>query len=223
MSNNGRDAQDMDSLNVADWMERRSQDVARLWNGAEARGHEIWGAAARSGRDVVAPRESDVRALGAQSISAPRAMQAEGGNKAIQRGGKAILSDEEIAGIIFNETRSLSGADLQQARTNLAHAVMNGDEALGQRRPKTAPSKVTVPEAEREAFEASKAAVVEARRQRAAGVDPTNGGIHFNLRGQPSTNPFMGYPLQTQTGPFKNSYPSKDLPGDGVYANTYQD
>ncbi|MGN6526643.1 MAG: hypothetical protein ACTHL8_09660 [Burkholderiaceae bacterium] len=35
------------------------------------------------------------------------------------------LTDAEIANVVFNETRSLSGEDIATARKNVAHSIMN--------------------------------------------------------------------------------------------------
>jgi hypothetical protein len=52
------------------------------------------------------------------------------------------LTDKQVTSIVFNETRSLSGESAQTARTNVAQAVINGDERLGSNRPVTASSNV---------------------------------------------------------------------------------
>jgi len=134
-----------------------------------------------------------------------------------------MLSDDEIANVIFNETRSLSGPRIQDARVNIAHAVINGDETLGAKRPKASPTRAVVPPEEKAVYGSAAAAVATARAQRTQGVDPTSGALQFNFHPGSSRTPFLGNPINTQTGPFKNSYPSKDLPSDGVYANTYDD
>ncbi len=41
------------------------------------------------------------------------------------------------------------------------------------------------------------------------------------MRKNNSFSPFYGYQVQTQTGPFTNSYPSPDVPAEGIYVNTY--
>ena len=209
---------------IEGWMRRRWRDVEAIRDGAEDVGRDIWAAATRSGLDVAAPTTSDVRALGAKSpgtrTSAPQMVARPG---PILRGDRATLTDAEIANIVFNETRALSGAGIENARLNVAHAVMNGDELHGAKRPKSAPSRAQVPEVERGGYQASTAAVAAARAQRGRGVDPTSGGMHFNFRGNPSRKPFMGYPIRTQTGPFQNSNPNEAVPASGAYANTYQD
>ena len=132
-----------------------------------------------------------------------------------------ILTDEQIANIIFNETRSLSGKRVAEARVNIAQAIINGDEALGDKRPITAPTTAIVPEVERAIIEACRAAVRTAREQRAKGTDPTKGARNFNFRNNDSRAPFYNLPLQTQVGPLDNSFESKQLNKTGIFANTY--
>jgi hypothetical protein len=204
---------------IGDWMNARWRDVQRLGDNAERAGRQMWAAATKTGQPVAAPTTSAVRDLGAQAI------RGNPNNEpvAIQRGSSGVLKDDEIAAIIFNETRSLTGAGIADARRNLAHAIMNGDEALGAKRPKSAPTTASVAPGEHEAYAGSLSAVGEARAHRAEGKDPTNGARHFNFRGGASKQPFQGYPLHTQAGPLNNSWPSRDLPAAGVYADTYQD
>jgi hypothetical protein len=44
------------------------------------------------------------------------------------------LTDAQIVNVIFNETRSLPGADVQRARVNIAHAIINADNSSHARR-----------------------------------------------------------------------------------------
>lgn len=129
------------------------------------------------------------------------------------------LSDTEIAKIIFNETRSLSGPNIDRARANIAHAVINGDN--NPPRPISAPTTANVPAAEQAVYQGCMAAVVTARGENSNGQDPTNGGVHFNFRADSSKGPFQGHALQTQVGPLNNSYPTPTLPASGIYAKTY--
>ena len=112
-----------------------------------------------------------------------------------------------------------SGAG-QDARTNIAQAIDNGEAALGDQRSATAPSIAEVPAAEAATFDACRDAAAEARRHRAQGYDPTNGSQNFNLRNRPSDRPFFGLPAQTINGPFNNTFPAGPL-GRSVYINTY--
>jgi hypothetical protein len=53
--------------------------------------------------------------------------------------------------------------------------------------------------------------------------DPTNGATNFNFRSDDDRSNFLGtLEIQTQVGPLNNSYPTKDLPSAGIYANTYK-
>ncbi len=130
------------------------------------------------------------------------------------------LSDTQIANIIFNETRSLSGTNIQRARMNIAHTIMNADSAGGNR-PRTAPAVASVPPSERALYADCLQAVQLARLERSRGTDPTNGGRNFNFRANASRANFYNLPIQTQVGPLNNSYPTLDLPSAGIYGNTY--
>jgi hypothetical protein len=150
---------------------------------------------------------------------------AEGGGHTIappiSNGSNAQLSDQQVAAVVFNETRSLSGDQVGRARQMVAHAVINGDEKLGARRPLTAGTSARVPDVEARTMRQSGSAVAAARAQRELGFDPTNGSIHFNLRPNAANGPFNGHDLTTQSGPLNNSFPV-DLPATGVYVNTYE-
>jgi hypothetical protein len=130
------------------------------------------------------------------------------------------LSDTQIAGVVFNETRSLSGPPIQRARTNIAHTIINADSAGGNR-PRTAPATANVPAAESGTYTSCLQSVQLARLEKARGTDPTNGARNFNFRPNASRANFYNLPLQTQEGPLSNSYPTTDLPASGIYANTY--
>ena len=129
------------------------------------------------------------------------------------------MTDHQIANIIFNETRSLSGTDVQRARANIAHAIMNAERAPV--RPRTAPSTATVPKVERGIYAQCLDAVHIATAERIKATDPTGGATNFNFRKNDVRTPFYGLKLRTQVGPLNNSHPSQDLPGNGIYANTY--
>ena len=144
------------------------------------------------------------------------------------------LTDEEIANIIFNEVRPLSGDGIGRARTDIAHAIINGDEIEdrgGPKRPQTAATTATVSKKWRTVYESIVRDVAAARRERCEGIDPTGGATHFNLRPNDRIRPFnpddlfppfQGYPLSTQNGPFDNSRPSNEVPAHGIYVNTYE-
>jgi RHS repeat-associated protein len=141
-----------------------------------------------------------------------------------------VLSNPEVAGIIFNETRSLSGnpADLSSMYQNLAHVIMNGDamqDASGGKfkRPKSASTKCKPGPLEQSKYKQILSDVTAAR---AAKEDPTDGALDFNLRPNNSTGNLFGadyLPLSTQNGPFNNRYTAGGLPTTGVYVNTYFD
>ena len=139
----------------------------------------------------------------------------------ISRGSSSQLTDQQVGNVVFNETRSLSGDSVDQARVNVANAVLNGDESLGTSRPQTASTSANPPTTEGDAWGSAQVAVVTAKVGRALGYDPTDGGVHFNLRKNDSTTPFQGHDLTTQSGPLNNSYPTKALPKDDIYVNTY--
>jgi hypothetical protein len=135
---------------------------------------------------------------------------------------RMALSDRQIANIIFNETRSLSGNTIEQARQNVAHAIINGDrlEVSGRvRRPRSASTTARVPEAENRIYEDCRTAVTSVRGDT---VDPTRGAIHFNLRPNDSQAPFQEHEIRTHNGPYNNSYPRRELPATGIYVNTYE-
>lgn len=163
------------------------------------------------------------------SRSSPRPLRSGGGTPApqpIRRGDKGVLLDADKAAIIFNETRSLSGPNLQKAREFLAHAITNADERWGADRYKyagSAPATIPggVPNAEVDAYRSALDAVAAAKAQRAQGIDPTNGALNFNFRKPNQSGDFAGRSVKTRLGPFNNSYPTKQLPGSGVYSFTY--
>ena len=138
-----------------------------------------------------------------------------------------LIAIKEVGNIIFNETRSLSGEGIQEARLNIAHAIFNADTKYGKNRSryaKTAPSTVgEIPKSEQAAYEASQLAAKSAYLQRTSNcdVDPTQGATNFNFRNSSSRKPFFGLKIRTQVGPLNNSYPTTHLNASGVYANTY--
>ena len=129
------------------------------------------------------------------------------------------MTNEEIAAVIFNETRSLSGEGIFDARVNIAHAIVNG-EATG-KRDKAAPTTAKVPEVEKTVYDNCASAVVTMRLNVGNKHDPTDGATNFNFRKNDWMGDFYGKKIKTHLGPFKNSYASKDLPATGIYANTY--
>jgi hypothetical protein len=130
------------------------------------------------------------------------------------------LSDTQIANIILNETRSLSGPSIQRARINIAHTIINAINS-GNDRPRTAPAVARVLPGENLIYAQCLQAVRTARQEKAEGIDPTHGARNFNFRKNISRANFYNLPVQTQVGPFLNSFPTPDLPARGIYANTY--
>ncbi|HYI39166.1 MAG TPA: RHS repeat-associated core domain-containing protein, partial [Allosphingosinicella sp.] len=147
---------------------------------------------------------------GAQFISNP-----------ISRGGASRITTREVTNIVFNETRSLSGRQISEARTNIAHAIINGDEARGNGRPKTAPTTATFAAAEGARYEESRTAVALARAQRSIGYDPTGNAMNFNFRNPNQSGSFYDISPVLKVGPFDNSYPSGPL-GPSVYSWIYR-
>lgn len=131
-----------------------------------------------------------------------------------------MLTTTQIANIIFNETQSLSGPGIEQARTNIAMTILNA-ERQGRPRPMTAPDTATVPIVEKGIYADCLKAAQKAVADHKKGTDPTKGATHFNFRSNAATSPFFGFALRTQIGPLRNSYPTPALPASGIYANTY--
>ena len=138
-------------------------------------------------------------------------------NKTVKGG---TLTVKEIAAIVFNETRSLSGEKVGQARKEVAHAIINADKKWGEKRDRlagTAPKTANPPEAEKTTYDACMQIVKSSVKEDEDGIDPTNGAFFFNFRKTDSTSDFQGKKNHTSTGPLNNSY------SDYKYANTYGD
>ena len=131
------------------------------------------------------------------------------------------LTDQQVASIIFNETRSLSGDDIAQVRKSIAYSIINAQASTGCR-PETGPTVAHVPKQETEIYTACTEAVTAAHAERAKGADPTRGATNFNFRKNNWRGDFYGLKIQTQVGPLDNSYPTADLPASNIYANTYR-
>jgi hypothetical protein len=135
------------------------------------------------------------------------------------------LTVEEIGNIIFNETRSLNGDDIQEARENIAHAIINGSSTLGEKRPITGSTVVSdaVRNQDNQQYQDSQQAALQAVFAHVTTGDPTNGSVHFNFRTNNSRANFYDAVIQTQVGPLNNSYPNPGLPAStGIYGNTYR-
>lgn len=130
------------------------------------------------------------------------------------------LTDGQIANIVFNETRSLSGSGIQEARINIVHSIINALANVRQR-PRTGPTVAHVPQQESAVYDDCVAAVTSARANRQANIDPTSGATNFNFRRNNLRGDFFGLAIKTQVGPLDNSYPTTALPATNIYANTY--
>ncbi|RJQ16385.1 MAG: hypothetical protein C4560_09415, partial [Nitrospiraceae bacterium] len=134
------------------------------------------------------------------------------------------ISTEEVGNIVFNETRSLSGEGIDDARKDIAHTIFNADSAYGNKRDAvagTAPKTADVPTAEKGIYDKSQQAAQNAHNEKSRGIDPTGGATNFNFRNNNSRSAFQGLSISTQHGPFNNSFPTKTLNATGIYSNTY--
>jgi hypothetical protein len=133
------------------------------------------------------------------------------------------LGTKAVGNIVFNETRSLSGPGIDEARVAIAHAVRNGEDAQGDKRPRTAPPDVgPIPSTESPTYAASQQAAIQADGDRKEGIDPSKGATHFQLTIGPSTDPFYGAHIRSY-GPFNNAYPHGSLNSrTNIYINTYE-
>lgn len=209
-----------DELPTTDWMKRRQEQINNE-PADYARGLDAVSAAIRNGQDVDASTPAAIRALGADMLGQDAAEKAA---QAIRRGNKAILSDPDYAGILFNETRSFSGPNVQKAREHLAHALMNADETWGTDRAKyakSAPAVAKPPKVEMPAYQSALAAVAAARAERAKGNDPTNGALNFRFTTTPTRDQFYGRSVSTQVA-LHNGYTKGDVPSETAYVNTYR-
>ena len=141
-------------------------------------------------------------------------------NAAAAEAGRNQLNRQQIAAIIFNETRSLSGAEINSARKNIAHVILNHVSA-GTRLPLMAPAVAIIPASESSIYQNCLEAVDLAQEELAEGIDPTKGATNFNFRRNASESKFFQMPVHTHAGPLHNSFPTAALPSEGIYANTY--
>ena len=120
----------------------------------------------------------------------------------ISRGPNAVLTDTEIANIVFNETVSFSGPDLKGARKAIVHAIINGDEKFGASRPATAgktvrrklgsivlPNGNVINEAAVLA-DIRNDIVPDVRKDRLNGFDDAGGNLFFGFRDANNTQDF---------------------------------
>jgi hypothetical protein len=142
------------------------------------------------------------------------------------------LTVHDVGLSVFGETRSLrdrpgSNEQISVARQKIDQAMIN-DAELSQRtgkprnkvhEPVQPSDKVLRNPEERAAYESSLRAACEAYL---SGHDPTRGATHFNMRPAPRRTPFEGaFPISTQSGPYDNSFPSKNAPRHTTWLNTY--
>jgi HK97 family phage portal protein len=143
----------------------------------------------------------------------------------VSNGKKAVLSDDQIANIVFNETASLAGPDENAGRMVLINAVINADERLGPQRLKTrdsASSNISrvLSSDELQTLRRIKDLLVpRVRRHRQFGTDSANGLEAFGFRDSNNikggvTGMMTLKRLKTQKpiaqyGPFTNSAPNK--------------
>jgi RHS repeat-associated protein len=147
-----------------------------------------------------------------------------------------ILSQDQVANIIFNEIRSLYGAGINRAYENIANTIINGDIKWGVNRMRhahTQPSEASPQESEQGIWDQIKDIVDKVFDYRCypanpkTETDPTSGSIFFQMLETNSSEEFNGRPLSTQDGPFDNSFPrddahpNRDLPAHGNYVDTY--
>jgi hypothetical protein len=142
------------------------------------------------------------------------------------------LTVHDVGLTVYGETKSLhdrpgSNERIGIGRQKVAHMIINGAEKWGPDRTKhasTTPPIEPSPKEKRDpvsilAYESSMKA---AREAYLSGHDPTNGATHFNLRPTPDRSNWKGrYPISTQSGPYDNSFPSKDAPRHTTWLNTY--
>jgi len=142
------------------------------------------------------------------------------------------LTVHQVGLSVFGETQSLSdqpgsNEPIGAAREKVAHMIMNGARLRGARRPSVHPPIEPSSEALRNpavlaAYESSMGA---AREAFLSGTDPTQGAIYLYLPVTPDRSnrqfPNASVPLRTQSGPYNNSFPNKDVPSSRAWVNTY--
>jgi hypothetical protein len=207
--NNGAGA---DPDDIAAWMAQRQQDVANRDQNVAA-GQGAWAASTATGDNLEAPNPDDVRALGAD---------AQGQDAAATS--RAPLTPSQVSAIVWNESRSLSGPQVQQMREQIAHTVMNADAKWGDKRStyaRTSSTTANVPPAEKGTYDSSAQAVQAAIAQRARGVDPTNGAVFYQFLPGGSPPTWQDRSMKVQQGPFNNSYPHGKLGRSNVHWYAY--
>ncbi len=138
---------------------------------------------------------------------------------------------------VFGETRSIhdrpgSNEPVASARQKVAHVIINGAEEAHRRgaKPPTVHSPIEPRDLrnseERAAYESSMDA---AREAYLSGHDPTQGATHFNIETNPSRankiyprGTAKGVAINTQSGPYYNSYLGRDVKSHTAWLNTYR-
>ena len=138
---------------------------------------------------------------------------------------------------VFGETRSIhdrpgSNEPVASARQKVAHVIINGAEEAHRRgaKPPTVHSPIEPRDLrnseERAAYESSMDA---AREAYLSGHDATQGATHFNIETNPSRankiyprGTAKGVAINTQSGPYYNSYLGRDVKSHTAWLNTYR-
>ncbi|MBI3014627.1 MAG: RHS domain-containing protein [Candidatus Tectomicrobia bacterium] len=146
-----------------------------------------------------------------------------------------LYTQEELANIIYNETGSLSGKGIYDARVVIGYIAENryipGKIDRGIAPPQLSAEAET---ALRNKVPSIVAAYSQAKQAAATALcskDTTGGAKGFVIKGNPSRPARYGlYPVLQQFGPFNNSYPTagnprvpvgQQLPASGVYINIF--
>ncbi len=142
--------------------------------------------------------------------------------------------------IVFNETQSYSErADSNEppgtAREKMAHSIINADQkyrASRQRLAGTASAIEPSPKALRNptVHAAHDSSMKAAREAYLSGADSTNGAVFSIQQTTPDRSNYVfhngrtqGVPINTQSGPYNNSFPNKKVPSRTAWLNTYWD
>ena len=142
------------------------------------------------------------------------------------------LNVHQVGLSVFGETQSLSdqpgsNESIDAAREKVAHVILNGAQLRGAKRPSVHPAIEPSVEVLRNpavlaAYESSMRA---AREAYLSGTDPTQGAIYLYLPITPDRSnrqfPNASVPLRTQSGPYNNSFPNRDVPSNRAWVNTY--
>lgn len=141
------------------------------------------------------------------------------------------LTVHDVGLIVFNETHSIPDSPdandtIAGMRKKVAHTAINADNEFGAKRGQLASTASPIEPSARELRNPSTKAAYDtslmaARNAFLSANDPTQGATHFNMRRNSDRSNFEGYKIKTQSGPFNNSYPTKQLPSRGIYVNTY--